>query len=61
MILLAGVTKGTGRLEALGDLGPSHHNTIGVGDAENDHSLLDAARSGWPSPTPSTPSAPTPT
>ncbi|MGZ4618524.1 MAG: HAD hydrolase family protein [Frankiaceae bacterium] len=42
MILPAGVTKGVGLLEALGDLGLSYHNTIGVGDAENDHSLLDA-------------------
>ena len=46
MILPAGVTKGTGLLEALGDLGLSLHNTIGVGDAENDHSLLDACEVG---------------
>jgi hydroxymethylpyrimidine pyrophosphatase-like HAD family hydrolase len=46
MILPAGVTKGAGLLEALGDLGLSHHNTIGVGDAENDHSLLDACEIG---------------
>ncbi len=46
MILPAGVTKGTGLLEALGDLGLSYHNTIGVGDAENDHSLLDACEIG---------------
>ena len=46
MILPAGVTKGTGLLEALGDLGLSRHNTIGVGDAENDHSLLDACEIG---------------
>jgi hypothetical protein len=30
MILPAGVTKGSGLREALGDLGLSHHNTIGV-------------------------------
>jgi hydroxymethylpyrimidine pyrophosphatase-like HAD family hydrolase len=46
MILPAGVTKGTGLLEALGDLGLSPHNAIGVGDAENDHSLLDACEIG---------------
>ena len=46
MILPAGVTKGTGLLETLGELGLSHHNTIGVGDAENDHSLLDVCEIG---------------
>ena len=46
MILPAGVTKGTGLREALGDLGLSHHNTIGVGDGENDHSLLDVCEIG---------------
>jgi len=46
MILPAGVTKGAGLLEALGDLGLSHHNTIGVGDAENDHSLLEVCEVG---------------
>ncbi len=46
MILPAGVTKGSGLLEALSDLGLSRHNTIGVGDAENDHSLLDTCEIG---------------
>jgi hydroxymethylpyrimidine pyrophosphatase-like HAD family hydrolase len=46
MVLPPGITKGTGLLEALGDLGVSHHSTIGVGDAENDHSLLDACELG---------------
>ncbi|MGO9956252.1 MAG: HAD hydrolase family protein [Solirubrobacteraceae bacterium] len=46
MILPAGVTKGSGLLEALADLGLSHHNTIGVGNAENDHSLMDACEIG---------------
>ena len=46
MILPAGVTKGTGLLEALSELGLSPHNAIGVGDAENDHSLLDACEVG---------------
>ncbi len=46
MILPAGVTKGSGLREALGDLGLSPHNAIGVGDANNDHSLLDACEVG---------------
>jgi len=46
MVLPAGATKGSGLLEALGDLGLSRHNTIGVGDAENDHSLLSACEVG---------------
>ena len=46
MILPAGVTKGTGLREALGDLGLSPHNTIGVGDGENDHSLMDVCEIG---------------
>lgn len=46
MILPAGVTKGTGLLEALGDLGLSRHNTLGVGDAENDHSLMEVCEVG---------------
>jgi hydroxymethylpyrimidine pyrophosphatase-like HAD family hydrolase len=46
MIVPPGVTKGGGLLEALDDLGLSHHNAIGVGDAENDHTLLDACEVG---------------
>ena len=46
MILPAGVTKGSGLIEALDDMGLSRHNAIGVGDAENDHSLLDACEVG---------------
>ncbi len=46
MILPAGVTKGSGLLEALGELGISQHNTLGVGDAENDHSLLEVCEIG---------------
>ena len=46
MVLPAGVTKGSGLNEALGDLGISPHNTVGIGDAENDHSLLDACEIG---------------
>ena len=40
MILPSGVNKAKGLLEALGDLGLSPHNCVGVGDAENDHALL---------------------
>ncbi|TFG47883.1 MAG: HAD family phosphatase, partial [Gemmatimonadales bacterium] len=41
MILPPGLSKGTGLFEALGELGISRHNTVGIGDAENDHSLLE--------------------
>ncbi|MDH4316223.1 MAG: HAD hydrolase family protein [Gammaproteobacteria bacterium] len=40
MILPPGVSKGFGVSRALESLGISHHNTIAIGDAENDHSLL---------------------
>ncbi len=46
MVLPGGVSKGTGLYEALGDLGISHHNTVAVGDAENDLSLLQVAEIG---------------
>lgn len=46
MILPAGVTKGTGLLAALDELGLSAHNTIAAGDAENDLALLQAAEVG---------------
>ena len=46
MILPAGVTKGSGLLAAVDELGLSAHNTIAVGDAENDLSLLRAAEVG---------------
>lgn len=42
MILPSGVNKATGFREALADLAISPRDTVGVGDAENDHSLLDA-------------------
>ncbi|HEU5001780.1 MAG TPA: HAD hydrolase family protein [Actinomycetota bacterium] len=47
MVLPAGVTKGTGVDQALCELGISRHNTIGAGDAENDHSLIDATELGY--------------
>jgi hydroxymethylpyrimidine pyrophosphatase-like HAD family hydrolase len=40
MILPQGVSKGTGLRRALTMLRVSEHNTIGIGDAENDHELL---------------------
>jgi len=46
MVLPPGVTKGTGLADALADLGLSHHNAIGVGDAENDLSLLESCELG---------------
>lgn len=46
MVLPAGVSKGSGLLEALTELGISPHNTIAMGDAENDHSLLDVSELG---------------
>ncbi|HET9647048.1 MAG TPA: HAD-IIB family hydrolase [Microlunatus sp.] len=46
MLLPGGVSKGTGLLAALHELGISRHNTLAVGDAENDHSMLAAAELG---------------
>jgi GTPase SAR1 family protein len=40
MVLPQGVSKASGLREALGELGLSAHNVVGVGDAENDHSFL---------------------
>ena len=41
MVLPAAISKGSGLLEALAELGVSHHSTIGIGDAENDLSMLE--------------------
>jgi hydroxymethylpyrimidine pyrophosphatase-like HAD family hydrolase/anti-sigma regulatory factor (Ser/Thr protein kinase) len=46
MLLPAGVTKGTGLMQALAEFGLSRHNAVGVGDAENDESLFDACELG---------------
>jgi hydroxymethylpyrimidine pyrophosphatase-like HAD family hydrolase len=46
MILPAGVTKGTGLVAALDELGLSAHNAIAAGDGENDLALLQAAEVG---------------
>ena len=40
MIIPAGASKGRGLLEALAEIGVSRHDTLAVGDAENDLSLL---------------------
>jgi HAD superfamily hydrolase (TIGR01484 family) len=40
MVLPSGVTKATGLKTALAELGLSRHNTVAVGDAENDHAML---------------------
>lgn len=40
MVLPSGVNKRTGLAAALRRLGLSVHNTVGVGDAENDHAFL---------------------
>ena len=40
MVLPSGVNKGTGLRAALAELGLSAHNAVAVGDAENDHALL---------------------
>ena len=41
MVLPSGVNKATGLAATLTELGLSPHNTVAVGDAENDHALLD--------------------
>ncbi len=40
MVLPAGVSKAAGLIESLAEFGISPHNTVGIGDAENDESLL---------------------
>jgi hydroxymethylpyrimidine pyrophosphatase-like HAD family hydrolase len=42
MVLPSGVNKATGLIAALREMGLSPHNTVGIGDAENDHALLSA-------------------
>jgi HAD superfamily hydrolase (TIGR01484 family) len=46
MVLPTGVNKATGLAVALSELGLSPHNTVGVGDAENDHALVVACECG---------------
>jgi len=40
MVLPSGTNKASGLKAALGELGLSPHNCVGVGDAENDHAFL---------------------
>ncbi len=40
MILPSGINKATGLKAVLEELGYSPHNTVGIGDAENDHAFL---------------------
>jgi hypothetical protein len=46
MVLPPGIAKSTGLNRILNTLRLSIHNTIGIGDAENDHDLLDACEVG---------------
>jgi hypothetical protein len=46
MILPPAVSRGAGLCEALAELGISPHSTLAVGDAENDHSLIDVCELG---------------
>src|SRR5215469_11599833 len=46
MVLPQSISKSTGLRQALYSLRISIHNTIGIGDAENDHDLLDACEVG---------------
>ncbi|HKD37315.1 MAG TPA: HAD-IIB family hydrolase, partial [Pirellulales bacterium] len=46
MILPSGINKATGLGTALKEIGISRHNTVAVGDAENDHALLASCEAG---------------
>jgi hydroxymethylpyrimidine pyrophosphatase-like HAD family hydrolase len=46
MVLPQAIAKSTGLRQALRALRISIHNTVGIGDAENDHDLLDACEVG---------------
>lgn len=46
MVLPSGASKGVGLAAALADLGISPHDAVGIGDAENDHSLLEVCELG---------------
>ena len=54
MVLPQGIAKSTGLRRAIFELGVSMHNTVGIGNAENDHDLLAACEIGvaveWSSP-----------
>jgi hydroxymethylpyrimidine pyrophosphatase-like HAD family hydrolase len=46
MVLPQSISKATGLREALSTLRLSPHNAVGIGDAENDHALLEACELG---------------
>jgi HAD superfamily hydrolase (TIGR01484 family) len=46
MVLPSGINKSTGVLAALSEMCISHHNAVAMGDAENDHALLNACECG---------------
>jgi hydroxymethylpyrimidine pyrophosphatase-like HAD family hydrolase len=46
MLLPPAISKSTGLRQALSELRLSVHNTVAIGDAENDHDLLDACEVG---------------
>lgn len=46
MVLPSGVNKATGLTTLLKEVGLSLHNTVAIGDAENDHALLAACECG---------------
>lgn len=46
MVLPSGINKGTGVRRALSELGLSAHNTVGMGDAENDHEFFKVCECG---------------
>jgi hydroxymethylpyrimidine pyrophosphatase-like HAD family hydrolase len=46
MVLPSGINKGTGLLAALSEMCISHHNSVAIGDAENDHALLKGCECG---------------
>lgn len=46
MVLPSGINKASGLAVALSDFGLSPHNVVGVGDAENDHALLEMCECG---------------
>ncbi len=46
MVLPSGINKATGLAAALAELGMSAHDAVGIGDAENDHAMLDLCECG---------------
>lgn len=46
MVLPSGVTKATGLADVLAEMGLSPHDAFAVGDAENDHALLESCELG---------------